>query len=53
MIVFSSAGSLRASCPIWASEASLARGRERASGILARLASLAQIGTRSLERRSQ
>ena len=42
--------SLRASSPIWASETSLARTRERASGevrgarVLARLASLAQIG---------
>ena len=42
-------GSLRASSPIWASEASLARTRERGgfaarSRVLARLASLAQIG---------
>ena len=40
--------SLRASSPIWASETSLARTRERAakprSRVLARLASLAQIG---------
>ena len=42
--------SLRASSPIWASEASLARTRERARGlaarsrVLARLVSLAQIG---------
>ena len=40
---------LRASSPIWSSEASLARTRERAakpprSRVLARLASLAQIG---------
>ena len=36
--------SLRASSPIWASEASLARTRERAARVLARLTSLAQIG---------
>ena len=37
--------SLRASSPVWASEASLARTRERAAKrVLARLASLAQIG---------
>ena len=44
------ADSLRASSPIWASEASLAKTRERAakprgpSLVLSRLASLAQIG---------
>ena len=43
----SPADSLRASSHIWASETSLARTRERAaraSGVLARLVSLAQIG---------
>ena len=43
----SSTSSLRASSPIWASETSLARTRERAapcSLVLARLASLTQIG---------
>ena len=50
MIVARSAGSLLASSPIWAREASLARAR----GVLARLALLAQIGelARRLERRS-
>ena len=49
--------SMRAISPIWASEASLARTRERASGeaprlrVLARLISLAQIG--ELARRLQ
>ena len=57
MIVARSAGSrLLASSPIWEREASLAREREsaRASGVLARLALLAQIGevARRLERRS-
>ena len=54
MIVARSAGSLLASSPIWAREASLAKARERASGVLARLALLAQIGelARRLERRS-
>ena len=49
--------SLRASSPIWASEASLARTRERGAGarVLARLVLLAQIGelARRLSRNRQ